>query len=228
MVKEDGGGGNGTGLKPVSSTSSINLDERTTQNFAGLKKTAGNAGSGYIIKTYNLPQTNPQIIDTLVQIADLQGDTTINIYMRQVPKMRNLDGTLTDFEGNPMHGYVIAYDTLGDTSFAMTDTTGQFSLKVNPTSGDTLVGQIINPNHNEAFLRTIYVPGANDSAGINVDAIPLLADSAYMLPPGTLCWEVVAKCDSLRKVSRTLWLPGFNQESTFETLSFLSSARHIP
>jgi len=129
---------------------------------------------------------------------------------------------LTDDEGNVKSGYILACNANGDSAAAMAGIDGIFSITTNSSNGDTLKAQIYNPSHAEGFIRKIYVAGGNDTSGVAVDAVPLLADSAYIDPTvlGGFAWEAnfgamgfeglkKAKLDSLKEIiASTSWVTG--------------------
>ncbi len=88
MVKLDGGGYGGTSLRLVSSSiGSFNTPEVAGLNDPLLKKALYNIQStGYAIRIYSLLQTNPQIIDTVIQVPTLGQDTTLTVYFQNAPR----------------------------------------------------------------------------------------------------------------------------------------------
>ncbi|MCL5034489.1 MAG: family 20 glycosylhydrolase [Bacteroidetes bacterium] len=88
MVKLDGGGYGGTSLKLVnSSVGSFNLPQTAGLYNPQLQRALDNIeATGYAIRIYSLLQTSPQIIDTVIQVPSLGGDTTLTVYFQGAPR----------------------------------------------------------------------------------------------------------------------------------------------
>jgi hypothetical protein len=134
---------------------------------------------GNKIKLAKLAPDGNGYSDITARIVAPNGKYADQVFRANVTPMRDVRGTLTDDEGNAKSGYVMLVNTVGDTVITKADSLGHFALQTNPTSGDTLKAHILNPNHNEAFVRTIYLLGGNDVSNHVVDAVPLLPDTFY-------------------------------------------------
>jgi len=197
--------------------------------ISGLEKSLSEnnvMNADYTVEIAPTDSTNPQILTKLISLV-LSGDTAFNAYIDRKPiPTRTISGLLTDDEGNVKSGYILACNANGDSAAAMAGIDGIFSITTNSSNGDTLKAQIYNPNHAEGFIRKIYVAGGNDTSNVAVDAVPLLADSAYIDPNvlGSFAWEAnfqpldngmnyeglkKAKLDSLKEIiSSTSWVAG--------------------
>jgi len=83
-------------LKLNSSSSGNYHSSKFTINNS-VKSLAKTAGANYSVRIMNLPLTKPQITDTLIQIMNLQNDTTIDVYLNT--KKRNIAGILMASSG---------------------------------------------------------------------------------------------------------------------------------
>lgn len=199
--------------------------------ISGLEKSLSEnnvMNADYTVEIAPTDSTNPQILTKLISLV-LSGDTAFNAYIDRKPiPTRTISGLLTDDEGNVKSGYILAYNANGDSAVAMAGIDGIFSITTNSSNGDTLKAQIYNPNHAEGFIRKIYVAGGNDTSNVAVDAVPLLADSAYIDPNvlGSFAWEAnfdplaggwgngfeglkKANLDSMKEIiSSTSWVAG--------------------
>ena len=141
------------------------------------------------VKLKSLLQRGNGYSDVTVRALAPNGKYADRSFRVDVSEMRDLIGSLTDYQNNPMLGYILIVNAVGDSAITKTDSTGKFALKMNPSLGDTIKGQIINPNHpNEAFIRTIYVPGSADKTNLVVDAVPLLPDNFYCGADTVVAW----------------------------------------
>ncbi len=107
---------------------------------------------GNKIKLAKLEQDGNGFSDVTARVLAPNGKYADQNFRATVTPMRDVRGTLTDYENKPQVGYVMAVNGT-DTSIVMTDSTGKFALQTNPTTGDTLKGHIIRPGRNEAFIR---------------------------------------------------------------------------
>ncbi len=156
---------------------SMNVYQVVSQSNTGLVTAVA---VGNKIKLASLTPDGNGYSDITARIVAPNGQHADQTFRANVTPMRDLRGILTDDEGNAKVGYVMLYNAAGDTLITKTDSLGRYSLQTNPTAGDTLKGQIINPSHSEGFIRTLYLPGGSDVNNQVVDAVPLLADSAYI------------------------------------------------
>lgn len=184
----------GNGSIPVTGYNAILKD--TLDNVIDQITATGNhiafqneaANKFYRMQIHNTSSTNPSINDTVFQFKAIS-DTLFNVNASR--RTRTISGLLTDDEGNVKSGYILVYNANGDSAAAMAGIDGKFSIETKSSNGDTLKAQIYNPNHAEGFIRKIYVAGGNDTSNVKVDAVPLLADSAYIAPDvlGGFAWE---------------------------------------
>ncbi len=119
--------------------------------------------------------------------------------MQKIPLV---SGTLVDYEGNPREGYVMLVTSANDTTIAKSGVDGSFTLerpfhptniaygtvptigsgRTNPIAAldDTIKAHIIN-DRDSGFVRIIPIPyDTNDVAGLTLDAVPALADTAWI------------------------------------------------
>ncbi len=88
MVKLDGGGYGGSSLTLISSSvGSFNTPDVEPLHDEQLRKALYNIEStGYAIRIYSLLQTDPQIVDTVIQVPTLPQDTTLTVYFQGAPR----------------------------------------------------------------------------------------------------------------------------------------------
>jgi len=223
----DLGGGNGSSrVSAPALVGSVQQPQASFNDVTGYHVSLGKTVSlNKILQQYGIEvlgsNASPAVKDTAFNI-DLKNDTTIVLYLSR--QMRNVSGTLTDYEGIPREGYLLAISSKGDSAVAKAGIDGKFSMLTRPSAGDTLKAQILNKNHPDGFIRTIYMPGKTDLNNVVVDAIPLLADSVFIGADtlASFAWEAnfqpllfgyeglkKAKLDSLFEViSSTSWKAG--------------------
>ncbi|MFH0989442.1 MAG: T9SS type A sorting domain-containing protein [bacterium] len=180
--------GSGNGSSIVSAPSIVGSVQQPQASFNDV--TGFHASLGKILQQYGIDLSggDPPLVATSLGL-DLTKDTILVVYAKR--DQRSIGGTLTDYEGKPVQGYLLAINANKDTAVAKADANGRFALNTKRSLGDTIKAQILNKNHPDGFIRTIYAPGGLDLNNLTIDAIPLLADSVFIGPDtlASFAWE---------------------------------------